>query len=223
MELNDKGKVHLLKNLCKKQALTILKSCTGKSFRAYREALLRRFRGPGAKWRRLNRIGRISQRGRANVDQYYSYFISEIEKTELVIKDSDNADYKIPVQMNIHRFIEGLKSDDIKDKLYTESFATLEEYYIRAVKLKQGNPNQRIGSKRTANQGPPFKRRRQETPTNRCQIRCFECNQVGHKSNNCPSKRSNMNNMQSRKCFNYNKEGHIAKDCRQKDRKKPLT
>ena len=58
----------LCKRLMKDQALTTLKSCSGKLLLEYRQALLRRFREPGALWRRLSKVNRIVQRSKDNVD-----------------------------------------------------------------------------------------------------------------------------------------------------------
>ena len=105
-----------------------LKGCVGKPFQYYRDTLVRRFRGPGAKWKRLGQFERIVQRPRDNVDQFYQYLKSQMNKAEHLMKDEDNSVYAILEQMKIHRFLEGLKSKDIKDKLYSESYDTLEEY-----------------------------------------------------------------------------------------------
>ena len=76
MEFSDKDLVHLLKNLVKEQALKALKGCVGKPFQYYRDTLVRRYRGPGAKWKRLGQLGRIFQRPQDNVDQFYQYLKS---------------------------------------------------------------------------------------------------------------------------------------------------
>ena len=96
------------------------------------------------------------------------------------MKDEDNSDYAIPEQMKIHRFLEGLRSKDIKDKLYSESYDTLEEYYEKAMMFEQSNPNYHAGQKRSAPQENNKKRPR-FGGNNSKNIRCFKCNQVGHK------------------------------------------
>ena len=71
----------------------------------YRQALLRRFRGPGALWRRLSKVNRIVQRSKDNVDQYYQFQKSKIIKAEQLMKDKYGTLYQIPEPMNIHRFL----------------------------------------------------------------------------------------------------------------------
>ena len=53
------------------------------------------------------------------------------------MKDKYGTSYQIPEPMNIHRFLEGLKNDSIKQKLYTEELTTWEDYFYRASLLEQ--------------------------------------------------------------------------------------
>ena len=219
LELTDKEKIYLLKNLVKDQALTALRSFVGKTFQEYQDILLRRFRGPGAMWKKLDRLGRIVQRPRDNIDQYYQYQVSEIRKTEKLVKDTNGVNFLIPMQMKIHRFIEGLKNKDIKEKLYIEKFDTLEQYFERAVILEQSNPNFGIGSKRSSPGSQYFgSNKKQRLEGTAKQLRCFECNKLGHKAKDCRNKHSNLNSM---RCFGCNEEGHRIRDCPKKDHRKP--
>ena len=92
-------------------------------------------------WRRLSKVNQIVQRSKDNVDQYYQFQKSEIIKAEQLMKDKYGTLYQIPEPMNIHCFLEGLKNDSIKQKLYTEELTTWEEYYHRASLLEQSSPN----------------------------------------------------------------------------------
>ena len=135
---------------------------------------------------------------------------SEIAKVEQLIQDADQKDYRIPEHMNIHRFIEGLQSKDIKERLYAETFATMEEYFERAIILEQSSPGNRLGSKRPANQ-PQYNKEPRYEKNRKKDFRCFECNQVGHRASDCPSKqKSNLNSM---RCYGCNQQGHKISDC----------
>ena len=45
-------------------------------------------------------------------------------------------------------------------------------------------------------------------------LRCFKCNQVGHKASECPN--NNFRGKSTLECYNCHKFGHIAKDCKVK-------
>lgn len=47
------------------------------------------------------------------------------------------------------------------------------------------------------------------------QQKCFNCNQTGHFSKNCPNKRVQQQST-ALKCYNCGKEGHMSKNCQQK-------
>ena len=40
------------------------------------------------------------------------------------MRETDSREFEIPEQMNIHRFINGLKNSNIKEKLFAETFKT---------------------------------------------------------------------------------------------------
>ena len=65
----------------------------------------------------LEQIDCIRKRG-DNIDLYYQYLKSQINITEKLMQDADIQNYRISEQMIVDRFIEELRSKDIKEVLY---------------------------------------------------------------------------------------------------------
>jgi hypothetical protein len=48
---------------------------------------------------------------------------------------------------------------------------------------------------------------------------CHNCGKAGHKAFQCTAPKSVKNNVENRKCFNCNERGHISKDCPKKNKR----
>ena len=132
---------------------------------------------------------------------------------------ADPQSSKIPEQMKIHKFIKGLKSPHIQEKLYEEDFVTLKEYYDMASRLEDCIPNANLpGTKRKVEgmTGHPFSRpgeKRFKPDSRKVPKRCFICNQVGHRQKDCQQNRARLNALERKKCFLCDQEGCFKRNC----------
>ena len=219
LELNDFEMIHLLKNLMKGQALMVMRTCSGKPFSEYKRVLIEKFRGPGAKWVRLSKIDRIVQIEGHSIVRYYDYLTTELNKVEMLMKAKQPEDFKFPEQFKIHKFIKGLTQPFIRERLCTEDFAKLEDYYHLAINLEQSNPfGNRVAKRQrepSTNHPRAFKRQKhfnhqrnnnnfnqqksrplKQNNDSHSHIKCYGCQEMGHYKRNCPKSKSNFNAVQ---------------------------
>ena len=132
VEPTDRELVYMMKNVMKGSALICLAVCKGKTFKDHVEVLTRKYRGPGAKWKRLSLLEDTRQSFRATIDDFYQDLETNCKKAESLMQGSDPQDYKVPQQFLVQIFIKGLLSDHVREKLYAMDYKTLHEYYIQA-------------------------------------------------------------------------------------------
>lgn len=106
----------------------------------------------------------------------------------------------------VERFIHGLTSSYLKDRLITINPKNLTEALVTAENLKQFEKSKSSDSK---------------------QIVCDYCKKIGHKKPDCfkfqKSKMTNAQNSPTTQCSNCGKIGHLAQNCRQpKQNSKPM-
>ena len=168
-------------------------------------------------WKKSDRLIRIVQRPRDNIDQYYQFQVSENNKTEKLIKDTKGVDFIIPIQMRIHKFIEGLRNNDIREKLYIENLTRQKNILsvqlflnrvLQILSLEQSDLHQALQVIRPTKIIKNRDSKMVETPldalsatssvtepwtaeikkSNLNSMRYFGCKQEGHKVVNCPMK-----------------------------------
>ena len=135
------------------------------------------------------------------------------------MKAKQPEDFKFPEQFKIHKFIKGLTQPFIRERLCTEDFAKLEDYYHLAINLEQSNPfGNRVAKRQrepSTNHPRAFKRQKhfnhqrnnnnfnqqksrplKQNNDSHSHIKCYGCQEMGHYKRNCPKSKSNFNAVQ---------------------------
>ena len=74
----------------------------------------------------------IKQSFKATIDEFYQDLENNCKKAEALMNGCDHLDYKVPQQLLVQIFINGLLSTYAREKLYAMDFNTLHEYYTQA-------------------------------------------------------------------------------------------
>lgn len=134
---------------------------------------------------------------------FVDYYSGKLEKLHKL-------NWHIPVKDKINIIVDGLDSVEVNQLATANNYTQLEDLltYLRSCDRNYGG------------------KRRVEGESERSKIRCFNCNDKGHKSAQCPKRRNNSQNSSYSStskivCSFCHKIGHYERDCRKKLKVKP--
>lgn len=116
------------------------------------------------------------------------------------------------------RFVSGIKSEDIQQRLMTEKDATFQTLFELACRLEAAKQEVKgfhshggVGEVDYVNKSRPskkaeFSHKPKDTQSYNKQMKCYRCGKPGHGSNKC--------NFKNTTCFSCGKVGHLATVCK---------